>query len=170
MLNSDGSLNSITKENIYNWDYLNYVVKEALRIDPPASETLPYKALEDIEIWGIPIPKNSYITLNHFARHYNSEEWQYPLKFIPERFDPTSPFFFKPGSSIKARDSLSYAPFSIGPRACGGQALALLEIKVGLVVLLSKFRFEIDETILLNDRISFTIGSDCKLKWKLLKS
>ena len=33
-----------------NCDYLNYVVKEALRFDPPGPITLPYKAYETVDL------------------------------------------------------------------------------------------------------------------------
>ena len=57
VLKEDGSLDCISKEAISDCDYLGYVVKEALRIDPPAVESICYKSLQDIEICGIPIPK-----------------------------------------------------------------------------------------------------------------
>ena len=168
-LNFDGSLKSITKENLNNWDYLNYIIKEALRIDPPAVETIPYKALEDIEICGIPIPKDWIIELGILPRQYNPAEWKNPYSFIPERFDPTNSMFNKPDSESKSRDSISYAPFSFGMRSCPGQALALLEIKIGVVLLLSKFKFEIDKELIENDSVRFAVGSHFKLKCKIYK-
>ncbi len=129
-LNIDGSLKSITKEIVNDWDYLNYVVKEAIRIDPPAVETIPYKALEDIEICGIPIPKDWKIELGILPRQYNPAEWKDPYSFIPERFDPAHPMFDKPNSENKSRDSISYAPFSFGMRSCSSQDIHIWHQKL----------------------------------------
>ena len=168
-LNQDGTLNFISKEVINSWDYLSYVIKEALRIDPPAVETVPYKALQDVKICGIPIPKDSIIAFNQLARHYNPEEWSDPHKFIPERFDPTSPLFNKPKGDSKSRDSISFSPFSFGMRSCPGLALAMLEIKIGIITLLSKFKFEVDQDLIENESTRFSIGSNFKLKCKIYK-
>ena len=78
------------RDAIQNWDYLNYVVKETLRFDPPAIFTIPYESNKDIQIWDIPIPKGQKIMVSILSLHYDPEEWQEPLKFIPERFDPES--------------------------------------------------------------------------------
>lgn len=97
-------------------DYLSYVIKEVLRIDGPAVESLPYKSLADIEICGVPIPKDKLIFMNTISRSYNTDEWHEPLNFIPERFDPTSEYYTRPKDG-KPRDSLSYSPFSLGARS-----------------------------------------------------
>ena len=56
----------------------------------------------------------------------------------PEKFDPDR--FLT--SEVKKRPSFSYMPFSQGPRQCIGMRLALLEIKMALVKILQKFKFE----------------------------
>ena len=169
ILNINGSLKLLTKDTVNEWDYLSYVVKEALRIDPPAVETIPYKSTQNVEIWGIPIPKDSIIVFNQIARHYNPNEWNDPFTFIPERFDPTNLLFNKPNIDSKSRDSMSFAPFSFGMRSCPGQALAMLEIKIGTIILLSKFKFEIDKDCLNNEELRFAVGSNFKLKWKIYR-
>ena len=123
----------------------------------------------NVTICGIPMPKNSIISFNQIARQFNLSEWHNPLSFIPERFDPTNDIFKIPGNNGKIRDFISYTPFSFGTRSCPGQALAMLEIKLAVVIILSKFSFEIDDELLSNDHAKFPVGSTFKLKWKLTK-
>ena len=46
------------------WEYLNYVVKECLRINPPTQASTSYEATEDITICGVPIKNKTQIYLN----------------------------------------------------------------------------------------------------------
>ena len=144
-------------------------MKEVLRIDCPAVESLPYKALDNIEICDIPIPKGAYISLNIIGRHNNSKEWIDPLNFLPERFDPESKYFTVSNKTTESRDLISYSPFSIGNRKCPGQALALLEGKVILSYLLFHIECEIPEPLIKDDNVRFCVGSHFKLNIKIKK-
>ena len=84
--------NLFTRENLQQMDYLNYVVKETLRLDDPVYESLNYCAVQDTQICGVPIPKDTRLRVDFTCRHLNSSDWQQPMKFIPERFDPTSEY------------------------------------------------------------------------------
>lgn len=112
----------ITKKKLQEIDYLNYVIKEALRMDSPTVATFGYQTLEDVEICSVTIPKNTLMRLGVYNLHYNPREWQEPKRFIPERFDPESEYFLKPGqvgnpeSGQKARSPYSWMSFSQGMR------------------------------------------------------
>lgn len=45
-------------------DYLNYVVKESMRIDPPTFATTSYKTLENLTICGVPVAKGTKLSVN----------------------------------------------------------------------------------------------------------
>lgn len=170
----------ITSEKIQELDYLNYVIREALRMDTPAVDTFGYEAFEDVVICGVPIPKGTQVRLDIFGAHYNPKEWQEPKKFIPERFDPESEYFKKPAStedsksaekesSGKGRSPYSWLAFSQGMRACPGQTLAMLEIKIMLCYFLIKYDYEIDPDFLQKEGVGFGVGSHLKLNIKLKK-
>mmetsp|Transcript_28546 Transcript_28546/g.32629 ORF Transcript_28546/g.32629 Transcript_28546/m.32629 type:complete len:422 (+) Transcript_28546:174-1439(+) len=103
-----------TKESIQELNYLNYFIKEGLRYDNPTFDTFGYRTYQDVEICGVPIPKNTEIRLDLYSMHYNEAEWKDPFEFIPERFDPESEYFTTPPG--KARSQYSYAAFSHGVR------------------------------------------------------
>ena len=153
----------INKSTIQEYDYLYNVVKEGLRIDPPGSDALPYEVNKNVTICGVPIDKGSIINVNLLNQHYNPEEWQEPLKFIPERFDPESDYFYKPGEEKKPRNPLSWVPFSFGLRNCPGQTLALLEIKVFIAYLMARVNFQFRKEDLESPYAYFAIASTLSL-------
>ena len=56
-----------------------------------------------------------------------------PEKFDPDRFLP---------ELISERSAFSYMPFGLGPKQCIGIRLAQLELKMTLVKILQKVKFE----------------------------
>ena len=158
-----------TIDNIHKLDYLSYVVKESLRIDNPTTDSLKYEAKENVTICGVPISKGSKIGIDILPSHYNPNEWQCPQEFIPERFDPESEYYKKPETdkNLKEGKSKSRAfmsvPFSYGERKCPGQTFALLEIRVALIFLLTRFDFGISDEILQKEGNGYAIGTEVDL-------
>ncbi len=65
--------------------------------------------------------------------HYDPEVFDEPKEFRPERFLDVDPAFPRNG----------YRPFERGLRSCLGQALAMHEMKVALLVMARWFDFEL---------------------------
>ena len=149
-------------------DYLNYVVKEALRIDNSAIEPLYYFTTESFSICNVPIESGIKMKIDIFGAHYNINEWIEPTKFIPERFDPNSEYFLKPGST-KPRNPYSHVPFSHGMRSCPGQTLALLEVKVIIAYILAHVEYDIKDEQL-QKTVGFAVGSNQDLDIILTKN
>ncbi|CAI2366649.1 unnamed protein product [Moneuplotes crassus] len=154
-----------TKEKIQSCEYLNYVIKETLRIDPPAFSSIVYEACRPITLVGVPIKKSESILLNILSLHHDPSQWHEPLKFIPERFDPESEYFLKPDGDT--RSLYAYAPFSFGLRKCPGQILATLELKFLLSRFLCTADIEIPESLLENDYARFALFSNFHLEGKV---
>ena len=127
----------LTLERLDNLDYLSYVIKETLRYDNPASILLGYKAITEVTLCGVPIPKDSKIFVSINAVQYNPTEWKEPNKYIPERFGPESEYFVRPGGEQKGLNS--FIPFSLGLRNCAGKSLVILEMKTVVSYFLMKF-------------------------------
>ncbi|XP_041002352.1 cytokinin hydroxylase [Juglans microcarpa x Juglans regia] len=112
---------------------LNMVINETLRLYPPAT-VLPRMALEDIKLGDLHIPKGLSIWIPVLAIHHSKELWGKDAnEFNPERFASKS---FTPGRFI---------PFAAGPRNCVGQGFAMMEAKIILSMLISRFSFTISE-------------------------
>ncbi|XLR05474.1 hypothetical protein S83_071672 [Arachis hypogaea] len=112
---------------------LNMVINESMRLYPPAT-VLPRMVFEDIALGDLYIPKGLSIWIPVLAIHHSQELWGKDAnEFNPERFASKS---FMPGRFI---------PFASGPRNCVGQSFAIMEAKIILSMLISKFSFTISD-------------------------
>ena len=110
------------------------IINESLRLYPPAT-LLPRMAFEDIKLGDLLIPKGLSIWIPVLAIHHNEELWGKDVnEFNPQRFASKS---FIPGR---------FMPFGSGPRNCIGQSFAVMEAKIILAMLVSKFKFKISSS------------------------
>uniref|UniRef100_A0AC11B0L7 Thromboxane A synthase 1 n=1 Tax=Ovis aries TaxID=9940 RepID=A0AC11B0L7_SHEEP len=112
--------------------YLDMVIKETLRMYPPAFR-FTRVAAQDCEVLGQRIPAGAVLETAVGALHYNPEHWPNPENFNPERFT---------AEAQQRQQPYTYLPFGAGPRSCLGVRLGLLELKLTLLHVLRKFRFE----------------------------
>ena len=82
---------------------------------------------------GLKINKGQIITIPIYALHHDPDIYPNPDEFDPERFNE---------ENRKARENVTYMPFGAGPRNCIAMRFALMEIKLLLSTILSKYRFE----------------------------
>ena len=66
--------------------------------------------------------------------HMNATIWGDPEEFRPSRFE---------GEEAKTRSSYAFNAFGMGPRNCIGMRLALFEVKLAFVKILSKYKLEL---------------------------
>ncbi|CAD5333390.1 unnamed protein product [Arabidopsis thaliana] len=113
---------------------LSKVINESLRLYPPAT-LLPRMAFEDLKLGDLTIPKGLSIWIPVLAIHHSEELWGKDAnQFNPERFGG------RPFASGR-----HFIPFAAGPRNCIGQQFALMEAKIILATLISKFNFTISK-------------------------
>ncbi|KAK4393618.1 Cytokinin hydroxylase [Sesamum angolense] len=121
-------------EHLSKLTLLNMVINESLRLYPPAS-LLPRMAFEDIKLGDLHIQKGLSIWIPVLAIHHNEEIWGKDVnEFNPDRF-----------ASRSSGSGRHFIPFAAGPRNCIGQAFALMEAKIILAMLVSRFSFTISE-------------------------
>jgi cytochrome P450 len=127
----DDDVRNITSENLKKMNYLRYCIEENLRMLPPVPHNMLREALCDHILGDIRILKGDTVSIEILANHYREEVFPDPFDFLPERWE-----------KLEQQSDLSkyYFPFSLGPRVCIGQQLALLESKVALIVFLLSFK------------------------------
>ncbi len=119
----------------YNTPYLNLVIKETLRLFPPAW-AVGRRALENDEIGGVEVPAKSNITICAYQVHRDPELWDQPDVFMPERFEYE-----------KEYHKFQYFPFGGGPRFCIGNNFAQLEMQIILSQFLRQFEYDCSKEI-----------------------
>jgi cytochrome P450 len=134
----------ITRENLKELNYLSYVVKETLRLSSPIyGKTM--EAQKDVKLEdGFNVKKGTIIYPNNGVIGVSENIWKDPLKFIPERFDPESPYFKLPDGKSK-REPITWLAFGSGPRACMGDNYSMYFVKVGLAYFMHLMEFNIKE-------------------------
>jgi cytochrome P450 len=117
---------------------LTMVIQETLRLYPPAV-FVTRTAMQDISIKGIELPKGMNIHIPISILQHDIDLWGPDAhEFNPERFAN--------GVIGSCKIPQAYMPFGIGSRVCPGQHLSMIESKVFLSLILSKFRFSLSSS------------------------
>ncbi|KAK9749134.1 hypothetical protein RND81_02G104500 [Saponaria officinalis] len=115
--------------------HLTMIIQESLRLYPPAL-FIARIALEETILNNIKVPKGVDIQITIPLLHHDKELWGNDVhQFKPQRFPN--------GVDGACKAPHAYLPFGCGSRVCLGQNFAMVELKVILSIILSKFRFEL---------------------------
>ena len=129
-------------------EYVEAVLKESMRKYPVAHVNFrKVNQKEGVYIGDMYLPQGTWVHLNSYVMQNLECNWGSDVdEFKPERWlsngseNPlSSPAIYGGGGTTK--DSVSFFPFSHGPRNCLGMNLALLEIRLTLAHLLRSYSF-----------------------------
>lgn len=124
---------SPTYDDLVSLPYTLQVLKESLRLYPPAYGTSRV-ALREVVVDGYRIRKGQTVVIAPYAIHRRSGYFPNPERFDPERF-----------ALERERQLPRYAflPFGAGPRICIGNHFALMEGHLLLATLAQRVMFEL---------------------------
>ncbi|TLS53206.1 cytochrome P450 [Paenibacillus antri] len=119
-----------TLEQLSELPLLDGVVKESLRLLPPAGIGTRVTAAP-CELDGYFLPERTNVFFSQLITHRLPELYEEPDRFKPRRWETIKPSAFE------------YLPFSAGPHMCIGWHFAMQELKIVLAVLLQRYRFSV---------------------------
>lgn len=110
--------------------YLSMILKEALRLCPPAGMMFRRAVADDV-IDGWPIPAGSRIFVSSWVVQRDRRFYDEPLEFRPERWTP---------EFERALPACAYFPFGRGARACIGGAMGELILQLMTATVCGRYR------------------------------
>ncbi|KAM0934612.1 putative isoflavone 2'-hydroxylase [Dioscorea sansibarensis] len=118
-------------------NYLNNVIKETLRLYPPAPLLIPHESSKPCTISGLHVPENTILIVNAYAIQRDPKLWGTDsMEFKPERFEGYH------DDDDDGDKGLEYMPFGHGRRRCPGEGMAMKVVGLVLASLIQCFEWE----------------------------
>jgi cytochrome P450 len=136
-----------TSSDVPNLAYCEYVIREALRLYPPAY-LIGRRALEPMEFGDLQIPSGINVLMSQWVVHHDERWFAEPDAFRPDRWA-------EPG--ISQLPKYAYFPFGGGPRSCIGNQFAMFEMVLILATLVPPFRIQLDSMKRIRPRPAVTL-------------
>jgi len=122
---------SFTYDNLKELNYIEGLIKESLRMNPPVTNLLGRHVSKDTTLNNIFLPANTTINMDLTSMGYDPNIWENPQIVKPERWY---------NENLTKEQRSAWMPFSFGPRICIGMNFSLLEQKIFLVKILKRFK------------------------------
>ena len=116
---------------MHDLPYLDSVVYETLRFFPPVTRFVSRAGSTDYVYKDITIPAGVDVEVTVQELHHDPDLWKDPQTFDPLRFY---------GENKSRVNSPAFQAFGAGPRNCIGMRFALLEAKLAMASVLSRFK------------------------------
>jgi len=110
------------------------VLKESMRLYPPAWMLNTRESCQPAELSGYTIPAGTQIFVSPYVMHRQAQFFPAPDEFQPDRW--TDAF-------EAALPRYAYIPFGGGPRVCIGNSFAMMEAQLILVTMAACYRFDL---------------------------
>ncbi|XP_058093523.1 cytochrome P450 71A1-like [Magnolia sinica] len=151
----------VEEKDIVEMNYLKNVIKETLRLHPPAPLLIPHQSISSVTLQGYFIPPKTRVYINAWAIGRDPKLWEKPNEFLPDRFT-NSPI------DLKGND-FQLIPFGSGRRICPGMTFASYTMEFALANLLYWFDWEFPAGVTKeNLDLSEEIGMASHKKYPLL--
>jgi len=132
-----GKKSKVEANDIEEMGYLKCIIKETLRLHPPAPLLVPRETSASVELGGYYIPPKTRVLVNAFAIQRDPSFWDRPDEFLPERFD-NNPVDFK-------GQDFQFIPFGSGRRGCPGALFGVTAVEFVIANLLYWFDWRLPD-------------------------
>ena len=145
-----------TLDELERLPYLDSVIRESMRV-LPASSYSQRIAVQQTSIGPVRLNPGTPVIFSQYITHHRPDLYENPDRFMPERWATITP------------SAYAYLPFGAGPRMCIGAALAMVEIRTALTIMLKRFKFQIQPMSTVNGHvISTMLGPTSSIRATLL--
>ncbi|KAL3911893.1 MAG: hypothetical protein SGILL_007103, partial [Bacillariaceae sp.] len=123
-----------TMDAIQRMKILPAIVNETLRLHSPAPDNYRFAVKDDVLPDGTPIPAGALVMFSPYTINHSEKVWGPNA----DNFDPSR------WTNVGEPSPSRFPTFGLGGRMCPGRNLGLMEVKMALAFLVSKFDF-VDE-------------------------
>jgi enediyne biosynthesis protein E7 len=116
-------------DELSRFPYARRTIDETLRLYPPGW-LLTRRSIAASSLGGFDLPAGTDVLVSPYLIHRHPGFWAEPETFDPDRFLP---------DAAAERNRFAYLPFGLGPRACIGEHLAIVEMHAHAVMLARRF-------------------------------
>ncbi|KAL1833402.1 hypothetical protein ACET3Z_003053 [Daucus carota] len=124
------------ESDIKNLVYLQAIIKESMRLHPSSQLLAPRESVQDCDIAGYNIPKDTLLIANLSKIHRDPQVWPNPDEFQPERFLTSHQNVDVMGNHYEL------LPFGSGRRRCPGIFFGLRLVQIALATIIHRFELE----------------------------
>ncbi len=137
----------LTYDLLNKLEYTTMVIKESMRLYPPAWVTVREAAKDDV-IEGYQIKHLDKVVVSPYAMQRSKKYWEAPESFDPERFNTVN---------IKSIPRFAYFPFGGGSRLCIGNNFAMMEMQLVVALMCNSFDFKLPDDFVIETQPFITL-------------
>jgi len=120
-------------EDLARLTYTDKVVKESMRLYPPAW-SLARSVAKETELAGYRLPVGANVVMSPWIMQRDPRFFDYPQQFDPDRWS-------EPSTQLRPR--FAYFPFGGGSRFCIGASFAVMEANLLLAAIAQRFQLQL---------------------------
>ncbi|GJN13281.1 hypothetical protein PR202_ga31634 [Eleusine coracana subsp. coracana] len=149
-----GAAEMVREPDLPRLHYLKLVIRESLRIHPPAPLLVPRETIEPCTMYGHVIPAGTRVLVNAKAIGLDPTAWGHDAAaFLPERHEEAVDL----GDHKPWHDGFALVPFGIGRRSCPGVHFATAVVELLLANLLFAFDWRAPHSVDMEEENGLTV-------------